>query len=72
MKVLTGRTRYRALRLPFSRRTVLVLQVEERQTGINPGTHPNDARSYDVNVWRDAKVEDLTYNLLAPAQDGQM
>lgn len=60
---LTGRTRHRALRIPFTNRVVLVLQVEYRETGVNAGTRPDDARSYDITVWRDATVEDLSYNL---------
>lgn len=58
-RVLTGRTRHRAMRIPFTKRVVLVLQVEERRTGTDAGTNPNDAREYDITIWRDAQVEDL-------------
>lgn len=58
-RVLTGRTRHRAVQIPFTRRVMLVLQVEVREQGVDTGTDPTDAREYDITFWRDARIEDL-------------
>lgn len=56
---LTGRRRYR-LHSRFGS-TLLVLQVEVRYSSYNP-----IAKAYkvDTEVWRDAKIEDLTIGVM--------
>lgn len=59
MAELTGRTRYRHHTSGlFFRKTVLVLQVEEKVTKSDfyAGFHD----SWTINEWRDATINDLT------------
>jgi hypothetical protein len=57
-RTLTGRVRHRAAKT-FSRRVLLVLQVEERWQG--RGVDEDcDGYNYNELTWRDATVEDLS------------
>lgn len=55
---LTGRRRFRPQRQWF-KAPLMVLQVEERRTGTEYSLH-GTWRDYDLTVWRDATLADLT------------
>ena len=64
VKTLTGRTRYRSVKVGFFGPTVLALQVEEHTTGGPPDK--NGLPEYLAGVyWRDATASDLSLTIEA-------
>lgn len=62
MKTLTGRMRYRSVKVGLFGPTVLALQVEETNTHDGP-PDPNGLPTYLAALvyWRDATVNDLRF-----------